>query len=264
MTPPDEPWWIALIKALAHHQPRHGRVRVHDLARAQGCSAACSSATARTAPARSGCCSRSPTCQARPQGGFFPARARSTLPYIAAPVARVRSPRSLAFAVIPFGPGWTVDGYHINGVGRERPDLADPDLRARLDRHLRLHRRRLGVATRSTRCSARCARARSSSRTRSRSRSSVLGVVIMGRLAEPRRDRRPAGGDARGSSSRSSSASSSSCIAGIAETNAAAVRPARGRHRARRRLPHRVLRHALGPVPDGRVHQHDRALGARA
>ena len=43
---------------------------------------------------------------------------------------------------------------------------------------------------------------------------------------------------------------------------AAAVRPPRGRHRARRRVPHRVLRHALGPLPDGRVHQHDRALGA--
>src|SRR5690348_19653 len=34
-----------------------------------------------------------------------------------------------------------------------------------------------------------------------------------------------------------------------------AVRPARGRAGARRRLPHRVLRHALGPLPDGGVHQ---------
>src|SRR5207249_2212517 len=32
-----------------------------------------------------------------------------------------------------------------------------------------------------------------------------------------------------------------------------AVRPAGGRHRARRRVPHRVQRHALGPLPDGRV-----------
>ena len=43
----------------------------------------------------------------------------------------------------------------------------------------------------------------------------------------------------------------------------AAVRPARSRHRARRRLPHRVRRHALGPLPDGRVRQHDHALSAR-
>ena len=43
----------------------------------------------------------------------------------------------------------------------------------------------------------------------------------------------------------------------------AAVRSAGGRHRARRRLPHRVLGHALGPLPDGRVRERDRALGAR-
>src|SRR5581483_3796476 len=36
--------------------------------------------------------------------------------------------------------------------------------------------------------------------------------------------------------------------------------PAGGRAGARRRLPHRVLGDALGPVPDGRVHQHDHAL----
>src|SRR5581483_867625 len=42
----------------------------------------------------------------------------------------------------------------------------------------------------------------------------------------------------------------------------AAVRPARSGHRARRRLQHRILGHALGPVPDGRVRQRHRALGA--
>ena len=51
-------------------------------------------------------------------------------------------------------------------------------------------------------------------------------------------------------------------IAGDRRDEPAAVRPARGRHRARRRLPHRVQRHALGPLPDGRVRQHDHALGA--
>ena len=100
---------------------------------------------------------------------FFPGSAHE-LPYIVAPVIACFT-ALLAFSVIPFGPGWTIDGYYIAGRDRERPDLADPDLRARLDRHLRLHRRRLGLATRSTRSSARCARARSSSRTRSRSRS---------------------------------------------------------------------------------------------
>ena len=42
-----------------------------------------------------------------------------------------------------------------------------------------------------------------------------------------------------------------------------AVRPARGRRRAGRRLQHRVRRHALRLVLHGRVHQHDRDLGAR-
>ena len=41
-----------------------------------------------------------------------------------------------------------------------------------------------------------------------------------------------------------------------------AVRPARGGAGARRRLPHRVLGHALGPLPDGRVHQPDHPLRA--
>ena len=40
----------------------------------------------------------------------------------------------------------------------------------------------------------------------------------------------------------------------------AAVRPARGRHRARRGLPHRVQRHALRALLDGGVREHDHAL----
>ena len=42
-----------------------------------------------------------------------------------------------------------------------------------------------------------------------------------------------------------------------------AVRPPRGRAGARRRLPHRVRRHALRPLHDERVHQPDHALGPR-
>jgi len=38
-------------------------------------------------------------------------------------------------------------------------------------------------------------------------------------------------------------------------------RPARGRDRARRRLPHGVRRDALGPLLDVRVRQHDHAVG---
>ena len=48
---------------------------------------------------------------------------------------------------------------------------------------------------------------------------SVLGVVLMGAVAEPRRDRRQAGRRRSGSSSRSSSASCVFLLGGIAETS---------------------------------------------
>ena len=47
-------------------------------------------------------------------------------------------------------------------------------------------------------------------------------------------------------------------VAGFAETNRRAVRPARGRRRDRRGLQHRVRRDALRLVLHGRVHQHGR------
>ena len=46
---------------------------------------------------------------------FFPSAAHDA-PYIAAPVLACFT-ALLAFSVIPFGPGWTVDG----GAGEERP-----------------------------------------------------------------------------------------------------------------------------------------------
>ena len=52
-------------------------------------------------------------------------------------------------------------------------------------------------------------------------------------------------------------------LAGHRRDLARAVRPARGRAGARRRLPHRVRRHAVRALLDVRVHQPDHALGAR-
>ncbi len=51
-------------------------------------------------------------------------------------------------------------------------------------------------------------------------------------------------------------------IAATAESGPRALRPGGGRLGDRRGLPHGVQRHALGPLPDGRVHQPDRALRA--
>src|SRR3954467_15859379 len=45
---------------------------------------------------------------------FFPSAAHDA-PYIAAPVLACFTALR-AFSVIPFGPGWTIDGYYIPGV----------------------------------------------------------------------------------------------------------------------------------------------------
>jgi NADH-quinone oxidoreductase subunit H len=50
---------------------------------------------------------------------FFPSAAIE-VPYIAAPAIAVFTALA-AFAVIPFGAGWTVAGYHINGVVADVP-----------------------------------------------------------------------------------------------------------------------------------------------
>jgi NADH-quinone oxidoreductase subunit H len=50
---------------------------------------------------------------------FFPASAHE-LPYIIAPIVSCFT-ALLAFAVIPWGPGWTVDGHHINGAIADLP-----------------------------------------------------------------------------------------------------------------------------------------------
>jgi NADH-quinone oxidoreductase subunit H len=50
---------------------------------------------------------------------FYPAAA-SNLPYIVAP-ALSATMALLAFAVVPFGAGWTVNGWHVNGVVADVP-----------------------------------------------------------------------------------------------------------------------------------------------
>jgi NADH-quinone oxidoreductase subunit H len=50
---------------------------------------------------------------------FYPAAA-SNVPYIVAP-ALSATMALLAFAVIPFGAGWTVNGWHVNGVVADVP-----------------------------------------------------------------------------------------------------------------------------------------------
>ena len=254
-------WWIALIKALVIVNLVMVVVRLHDLARAQAArphAAALRPEPRR--PVRAAAADRRPG-EARPQGGVLPCLARTSCPTSSrrssrastalaafasfpgaaagrstattspAQVANVPISLILIFALGSIGiygfivGGWASDSkYSMLGSMRTCAQLVSYEVSLAL---------------------------------------SVLGVVLMGQLAEPRRHRRRSSRRRSGSSSRSSSGSASSCSAAIAETSRAAVRPARGRHRARRRLPHRVLGHALGPLPDGRVHQHDRPLRPR-
>ena len=124
-------------------QPRHGRVRLHDVARAQG--ARPDAAPLRPEPrrpVRPAAADRRPD-QARAQGGVLPGLvARDPVHRRADHLVRDRARRVRRHPL-----GHRLDDPRLLHPrrARERADLADPDLRARLDRHLRLHRRRLGL-----------------------------------------------------------------------------------------------------------------------
>ena len=188
---------------------------------------------------------------------FFPASAVDVL-YIGAPVLSAFTALA-AFSVIPFGAGWHIWHWHVNGVVANVPislilifALGSLGIYGFIvggwasdSKYSLLGSMRTCAQMVSYEVSLALA---------------VLGVVIMGhslslvdivhaaqhalvRRAAVRRLRRLLHRRDR-------------------RDEPPAVRPARGRHRARRRLPHRVLRHALGPLPDGRVREHDHALGA--
>ena len=106
---------------------------------------------------------------------FFPAAAID-LPYIIAPIIAAFTALA-AFAVIPWGGGWEIAGYTSRARSR-RADLAPAHLRARLDRDLRLHHRRLGVGVEVL--AARLdAHVRAARLVRGLARARVLGVMLM-------------------------------------------------------------------------------------
>ena len=99
---------------------------------------------------------------------FFPVGAIDVL-YIAAPFLAAFT-AMCTFSVIPWGPGWEVGGYQINGYVADLPIAL---LLIFAIGSLGIYGFIVGgwARTRSSPCSARCVRARSSSPTRSRSRS---------------------------------------------------------------------------------------------
>jgi hypothetical protein len=106
-----EPWWISVIKALliinlllltfAYMTWVERKVL-------GGCS--CATAEPRR-PVRPAAADRRPG-QADPQGGFFPARGRRALHRRAGALGLHRAGR---VRVIPFGPGWEIAAYHVDG-----------------------------------------------------------------------------------------------------------------------------------------------------
>ena len=142
---------------------------------------------------------------------FFPASSHE-LPYILAPVISCAT----ALARLqrhPLGPRLDDRRLLHRRRGRERPDLADPDLRARLDRHLRLHRRRLGL--RLEVLDARLdAHVRAARLLRGLARALRARRRPDGPVAEPRRHRRQAAGDGLVLPAAVRRARASSCSAG--------------------------------------------------
>ena len=180
--------------------------------------------------------------------------------YVLAPILSA-VPAFLAFSVIPFGPkvshrrprdGAAAD--RLAGRRAVRAGLLEP-------RRLRHRARRLVLAARPTRCSAGCARPRRSSATRSRWACRFVAVFLYAGSLSHQRDRRRAGEPL-----------VRPHAAGVVRhlrhrdgrrDQPRALRPPRGRVRARRRLPHRVHVAEVRDVLPRRVHQHDHRLGAR-
>ena len=248
-----------MIKAVDHRQPRARPVRVPRRCSSARCSAGCSSATGRTAPGKFGLLQPiADLVKLVRKEAFAPSSAIELPVHPRAGRLRVHGARRVR--VIPFGPGLDAStASRSNGEVANVPIALLLDLRARLDRHLRLHRRRLGIrvevlaarldahvrAARLVRGVARARACSASSCSAARSRSSTSST---------------AQGDVLRSSSRSSSACSSSSSPASPRRRAPPFDLPEAEHGARRRLPHRVLGHALGALPDGRVHQPDHAL----
>ena len=190
---------------------------------------------------------------------FFPRKVEA-IPYIVAPAFSAFT-ALLAFSVIPFGEGWEIRGYQINGA------VATIDIGLIVIFALGsigVYGFIVGGWASESKFSLlgsmrTCAQLVSYEVSLSLS---VIGVILIAEslnLSDDRREadrhdvvRRPAARRLRGLLHRRDGGD-----------GPGAVRPRRGRLGDRRRLPHGVQRHALGALPDGRVHQPHRPLRAR-
>ena len=121
---------------------------------------------------------------------FFPAAAIDML-YIVAPFLAAFTALT-TFSVIPWGPGWEIAGYQVNGYVADLPIALLLDLRDRLARDLRVHHRRLGVRL-EVRAPRLDAHVRAARLVRGLARAVGARRRADGRLALARRHRRRAG-----------------------------------------------------------------------
>ena len=175
---------------------------------------------------------------------FYPTAAIDRL-YLFAPFLAAFTALT-TFSVIPFGPGWEVGGRLHSGPGRRRRHRTDPRLRHRLGRRVRVHHRGLGLGL-EVRASRLDAHVRAARLLRGRARAIGARRRAHGRVALADRDRRRPGRPrlVRGAAVRRARRLP---LRRHRRDRPRAVRPPGGRAGARRRLPHRVRRHALRPT----------------
>ena len=124
-------------------QRRDGLLRLHDVARAQA--ARPDAAPVRPEPRRPQGAARADRrpLEADPQGGVRAVRGQGAALHHRSGRLDVHGAARIQRPAV--GRGLDRQRALHQRHGREPADLADPDLRARLDRHLRLHHRRVGV-----------------------------------------------------------------------------------------------------------------------
>ena len=258
-----DPFWLVAAQGRRGLRLPRGDDAVRDRASSARSSPACRAGSAPTGSARAASCRASPTASSwRSRKRSCPALADKPVYFLAPILAAI--PAFLAFSVIPFGPMVSIFG-DADPAAADRPaGRRAHRLRLQLARRLRHRAVRLGVRL-DLPAARRAALGRADDLVRDRD-----GAVARRGLPLRRHDvdlgasSPPSRNDAGGFIGLLLAVPSFLDLRdrGRRRDQPGAVRPARGRERAGRRLPHRVLVAEVRAVLPRRVHQHGHRLGA--